>query len=70
MILIVAKAFFWIIGTMFFVGLIGSGAVVILTSIEDAKELREKKEAEPRVRMMPESAFGESMPTSRPTQAR
>jgi hypothetical protein len=43
MIFLIAKVLFWIIGIMFLVGLVGSGVVVILTSIEDVKELREKK---------------------------
>ena len=44
MIFLIAKVFFWIIGIMFMVGLVGSGVVVILTSIEDVRELRESKD--------------------------
>ena len=44
--MIVAKIFFWIIGIMFFAGMAGSALVIILASIEDAKELRGDKEDE------------------------
>lgn len=33
--------FFWTISAMFVVGIVGSAVVVVLTTIEDAKELRE-----------------------------
>ncbi len=62
MILLIAKAFFWFIGVLFFVGVIGSAVVVILTSIEDVKELREKKEDEPVVKVTHEQHFGDSFP--------
>lgn len=45
MLLLAAKIFFWIIGIMFFAGMIGSAIVVLFTSVEDARELRgEEKE--------------------------
>lgn len=47
MLMTIAQIFFWILGIMFFVGAIGSGIVVILTSIDDIKDLREEKEPEP-----------------------
>lgn len=43
----IAQIFFWILGIMFFVGAIGSALVVILTSIDDIKDLRDAKEPEP-----------------------
>lgn len=45
--MIVAKIFFTILEVLFVAGMVGSAVVVILTSIEDAKELRPKK-AEPK----------------------
>ena len=50
MLVSVAKVFFEILEFMFFAGIIGSALVVILTSIEDAKELRDVKEEQPPVR--------------------
>ena len=47
MLLLIAKGFFWLLGLMFLAGIIGSGIVVIMTSIEDARELRDRKEPEP-----------------------
>jgi hypothetical protein len=44
--MIIAKIFFWIIGIMFFAGAIGSALVVILTSIDDIKDLRENENSE------------------------
>jgi hypothetical protein len=44
--MIFAKIFFWIIGIMFFAGAIGSALVVILTSIDDIKDLRENENSE------------------------
>jgi hypothetical protein len=43
---VVARVFFWIIGLMFFVGICGSALVVMLTSIEDIRDLRQKEESE------------------------
>jgi hypothetical protein len=40
------KIFFWIIGTMFFVGSIGSALVVIFTTVDDVKDLRGREESE------------------------
>ena len=62
MIFLIAKAFFWLLGILFFVGIVGSAVVVILTSIEDVKELRDKKEAEPSVKVTQEHQFGDSLP--------
>ena len=47
MLMTIAQIFFWVLGIMFFVGVFGSALVVILTSIDDVKDLREKKESEP-----------------------
>jgi hypothetical protein len=44
---IAAKLFFWILGIMFFVGAFGSALVVIMTSIHDVKDLREREEPAP-----------------------
>ena len=60
MLVLFAKVFFWIIGIMFFAGMAGSALVVVLTSIEDGKELREKREAEGSSRVMQDPHFGES----------
>jgi hypothetical protein len=46
--MIIAKIFFTILEIMFFGGAIGSALVVLLTSIDDVRELREAKEPEPR----------------------
>ncbi len=62
MIVLIAKAFFWFIGILFFVGMIGSAVVVILTSIEDVRELREKKEDESAVKVAPGHHFGDTFP--------
>ena len=35
-----AQIFFWAIGIMFFLGIIGSAIVVLFTTVEDAKELK------------------------------
>ncbi len=40
MLFLAAKIFFWVIGIMFFAGIIGSAIVVLFTSVEDAKELK------------------------------
>ncbi len=61
MLFIIAKVLFWILGLMFFVGIIGSAVVVLLTSIEDVKELRANEENEPRTVMQAHS-FGDSLP--------
>jgi hypothetical protein len=43
--MLVAQIFFWTIGIMFLAGMVGSAVVVVLTSLEDAKELKgESKE--------------------------
>ena len=42
----IAKIFFSILGIMFFVGAIGSALVVIFTTIDDIKDLREGQEEE------------------------
>jgi hypothetical protein len=62
MILLIAKAFFWFIGILFFLGMVGSAVVVILTSIEDVRELREKKEDEAAVKVPQEHHFGDTFP--------
>ena len=40
MLFLAARIFFWIVGIMFFAGIIGSAIVVLFTSVEDAKELK------------------------------
>ncbi len=45
-----AQIFFWVIGIMFFAGMIGSAIVVLFTTVEDVKELREKPDPRPAVR--------------------
>ena len=48
MLFLAAKIFFWVVGILFLVGMVGSALVVLLTSAEDAKELkREPKEKTP-----------------------
>jgi hypothetical protein len=47
MLMTIAQIFFWILGIMFFAGAVGSGLVVILTSIDDIKDLRDEKAPEP-----------------------
>ena len=46
--MIVAKVFFTILEVMFAVGVIGSALVVLLSAIDDVKELREVEKPEPR----------------------
>lgn len=40
MLFLAAQIFFWVIGILFLVGMAGSALVVVLTSVEDAKELK------------------------------
>ena len=60
MLFMIAKILFWILGVMFFVGVVGSAVVVILTSIEDVKELRNKKDESKTV--MQDQRFEDSLP--------
>lgn len=46
---------------MFVVGIVGSGVVVILTSIEDFKELRGEKESESLSKRIDQEHFDQSV---------
>ena len=59
--MLAVKIFFWILEFMFFAGIIGSAIVVILTSIDDAKEIggdKREMESSPAVSMRPETVKG------------
>lgn len=47
MLLVAAKIFFWTIGVLFLVGMVGSAVVVLLTSVEDVKELKGEPKERP-----------------------
>ena len=64
MIFAIARGFFWVLGILFFVGMLGSALVVVLTSIEDMKELREKKEDEPLSKLTHDQHFVEPVPSA------
>jgi len=49
------------------VGLAGSAVVIILTSIEDVKELREKRESESSSNLVRDTHFSEPFPMERHT---
>jgi len=58
---IIVSIFFWVLGIMFVVGMVGSAVVVILTSIEDIKELRGDKEPESLPKRVEEGNFQDSL---------
>lgn len=59
--MIIVSIFFWVLGIMFVVGMVGSAVVVILTSIEDIKELRGDKEPESLPKRVEEGNFQDSL---------
>jgi|WetSurMetagenome_2_1015567.scaffolds.fasta_scaffold1316901_2 hypothetical protein len=46
--MIAAKIFFWILEALFAIGIVGSALVVLLTAIDDVRDLREKHDDEPK----------------------